>query len=245
MDRDRLDHWLAEGLSLSEIGALTDRDPSTVGYWLKKHGLEANGKAKYAPKGGLPGTSSRLASWQAKRWRRSPIVRGQHPHRPILDRALSASAPAVGAPDRDRARDGGGSPDVVSRLREARVDRVRDREQRPCQMSQVSHRTRRGVAPPSEGDADRGGWWRVPHLRLQPLPGGAAVPPPRSRAEDVFASRSAARRESMRGASSGGAKCVLLCANCHAEVEVGVSQIAWTTQIREEDSPDWIRTSTT
>ena len=53
MDRDRLEHWLAEGLSLTEIGSLTNRDPSTVGYWVKKHGLEANGKAKYAPRGRL------------------------------------------------------------------------------------------------------------------------------------------------------------------------------------------------
>ena len=41
------------GLSLTEIGALTNRDPSTVGYWVQKHGLTANGKAKYAPRGGL------------------------------------------------------------------------------------------------------------------------------------------------------------------------------------------------
>jgi IS30 family transposase len=53
MDRDQLKQWLDEGLSLPQIGALVNRDPSTVGYWVQKHGLVANGKAKYAPRGGL------------------------------------------------------------------------------------------------------------------------------------------------------------------------------------------------
>lgn len=39
MDRDRLERYLEEGLSLSEIGTLEGRHPSTVGYWLKQHGL--------------------------------------------------------------------------------------------------------------------------------------------------------------------------------------------------------------
>jgi hypothetical protein len=53
MDRDLLEAWLEHGMSLAEIGALVDRDPTTVSYWLKKHGLKANGHDKHAPKGGL------------------------------------------------------------------------------------------------------------------------------------------------------------------------------------------------
>ena len=53
MDRTRLERYLAEGLSLNEIGTLENRDPSTVGYWVQKYGLEANGRAKYAPRGGI------------------------------------------------------------------------------------------------------------------------------------------------------------------------------------------------
>ena len=51
MDRDQLEAWLDAGLSLNEIGALTNRHPSTVGYWVQKYGLTANGKARYAPRG--------------------------------------------------------------------------------------------------------------------------------------------------------------------------------------------------
>ena len=53
MDRKYLKHCLDQGLSLSEIGVLVNRDPSTVGYWVRKHGLVANGRAKHAPRGGL------------------------------------------------------------------------------------------------------------------------------------------------------------------------------------------------
>jgi hypothetical protein len=53
MDRTQLKAWLDAGLSLPQIGALTNRDPSTVGYWVKKYGLTANGKERYAPRGGL------------------------------------------------------------------------------------------------------------------------------------------------------------------------------------------------
>jgi Homeodomain-like domain len=53
MDRDQLEAWLDEGLSLIEIGELTGRDPSTVGYWCRKLGLAPNGRTKHAAKGAL------------------------------------------------------------------------------------------------------------------------------------------------------------------------------------------------
>jgi DNA-binding transcriptional MerR regulator len=53
VDRELLKGWLEQGMSLAEVGALVDRDPTTVAYWLKKHGLKANGHDKHAPKGGL------------------------------------------------------------------------------------------------------------------------------------------------------------------------------------------------
>jgi Homeodomain-like domain len=53
MEREFLEEQLAAGRSLEQIGAMVDRDPSTVGYWVKKHGLIAKGRDKYAPRGGL------------------------------------------------------------------------------------------------------------------------------------------------------------------------------------------------
>lgn len=56
LDRAQLKAWLDEGLSLPQIGALVGREPSTVGYWVQRHGLIANGRRSYAPRGGLSRT---------------------------------------------------------------------------------------------------------------------------------------------------------------------------------------------
>jgi len=53
IDKADLQRYLAEGKSLPQIGRLVERDPSTVGYWVKRHGLTANGSSEYSPKGGL------------------------------------------------------------------------------------------------------------------------------------------------------------------------------------------------
>jgi DNA-binding transcriptional MerR regulator len=50
MDKRFLEECLAQGLSLESIGELTKKHPSTVAYWLQKHGLRANGSERYAPK---------------------------------------------------------------------------------------------------------------------------------------------------------------------------------------------------
>ena len=53
MERRFLEEHLAAGRSLEHIGALVGKDASTVGYWVKKHGLAAAHRDKHAPKGGL------------------------------------------------------------------------------------------------------------------------------------------------------------------------------------------------
>jgi transposase len=52
MDREFLEAKLAEGLSLEKIGELVGKHPSTVAYWLRKHGLRPNG-VKFTPRGAL------------------------------------------------------------------------------------------------------------------------------------------------------------------------------------------------
>jgi transposase len=51
VEKSFLEDCLTKGLSLDAIGELVGRHPSTVSYWLKKHGLEADGAARHAPKG--------------------------------------------------------------------------------------------------------------------------------------------------------------------------------------------------
>lgn len=51
MEKGFLEDCLARGLSLDAIGELVERHPSTVSYWLKKHGLKAGGAEQHTPKG--------------------------------------------------------------------------------------------------------------------------------------------------------------------------------------------------
>jgi excisionase family DNA binding protein len=53
MDAGVLEGYLREGLSLEMIGDLNGRHPSTVGYWVKQHGLSAVHRDRHAPKGGI------------------------------------------------------------------------------------------------------------------------------------------------------------------------------------------------
>ena len=51
MQKAFLEQCLAEGMSLEAIGKRSGKHESTVSYWLKKHGLVAAGKETHAPKG--------------------------------------------------------------------------------------------------------------------------------------------------------------------------------------------------
>ena len=53
VDKSQLERYLVDGMSLPQIGALVGRDASTVGYWVAKYDLVANGRKRYAPRGGL------------------------------------------------------------------------------------------------------------------------------------------------------------------------------------------------
>lgn len=49
MEKELLEGFLAEGMSLETIGKRVGKHESTVSYWLKKHGLEATGSETHAP----------------------------------------------------------------------------------------------------------------------------------------------------------------------------------------------------
>jgi transposase len=53
MERRFLEECLAKGMSLEAIGREVGKHPSTVGYWLNKHGLGACNAKTSAPKGAL------------------------------------------------------------------------------------------------------------------------------------------------------------------------------------------------
>lgn len=53
MDKRFLEECLAHGMSLEAIGDQVGKHPSTVSYWLKKHGLKAAGKGRHSPNGAV------------------------------------------------------------------------------------------------------------------------------------------------------------------------------------------------
>ncbi len=53
MDKESLKLLLAQGLSVERIGERFGKHPSTVSYWMAKHGLEANRRHVHAAKGGI------------------------------------------------------------------------------------------------------------------------------------------------------------------------------------------------
>jgi len=56
MEKADLQVLLGEGLSLQQIGVRVGAHPSTVALWLKKHDLRTVSAAKFAPKGGIDQT---------------------------------------------------------------------------------------------------------------------------------------------------------------------------------------------
>jgi transposase-like protein len=53
MDKRFLEDCLTKGMSLEAIGKQAGKNPSTVSYWLKKHGLTAAGAKKYTRRGAI------------------------------------------------------------------------------------------------------------------------------------------------------------------------------------------------
>ena len=53
VDKNSLELLLAQGLSVAQIAKRFGKNPSTVSYWMDKHGLEAPNRQKHAAKGGI------------------------------------------------------------------------------------------------------------------------------------------------------------------------------------------------
>jgi transposase len=53
MEKDFLEAQLAEGRSLEYIAKSLGKHPSTVSYWMNRYGLVPNGRARHAPIGGV------------------------------------------------------------------------------------------------------------------------------------------------------------------------------------------------
>ena len=53
MDKESLELLLEQGLSVERIAKRFGKDPSTISYWMNKHGLVSPYREKHAAKGGI------------------------------------------------------------------------------------------------------------------------------------------------------------------------------------------------
>lgn len=228
MDRASLEQLLGLGLSLAEVGQRFDLHESTVAYWVDKHGLTAVKQAKHAPKGPLDraqllalverGLS--IAQIAAQVGRSKATVRhwlnrhGMKTHAQegrVGEHSMQA-AKALGRATvmRDCRRHG---------LTEFWLEGRGYYRCKRCRSERVSRRRRKVkllLVQEAGGRCALCGYDRCSAaLHFHHVdPGSKEF---HLSMQGVTRSLAAARAEM--------AKCVLLCANCHAEVEAGVSQI--------------------
>jgi transposase len=221
VDRDSLELLLRQGLSLEEIGRRFGREPGTVGYWVKKHGLRAVHADRFAPRGGL--TREQL----------EPLANAGLSLRSIaaeLDRSIATVRHWLRHHDLDSVRKARRAPAVPPEpgalvLRECRrhgsvPHRYESRGYfrcRKCAQQYVAERRRRVKAilvAEAGGRCAICGYDRcVRALEFHHLD--------RETKEFAVSRRGVTRAIAEARLEAG--KCILLCSNCHAEVEAGMS----------------------
>jgi transposase len=225
MDRHLLEHYLRRGLSLPQIGALVKRDPSTVGYWVQKFGMIANGRDEHAPKGGLA------------RGELEPLVLRGLPLAEIADE-LGVSTRTV------RYWTGQyGLPRPIDIRRNGAMAAAKA-GQRTCELECKTHGLTdfileaRGYYRCKRCRSERVVQWRRrAKQRLVREAGGRCAVCGYDRCTAALEFHHLSPNEKSFGLSMRGitrsieklreeaAKCVLLCANCHAEVEAGAASL--------------------
>ncbi|HTU31371.1 MAG TPA: helix-turn-helix domain-containing protein [Solirubrobacteraceae bacterium] len=219
---------LARGLSVEQIAERFDRDPSTVSYWMKKYGLEAPNRDRYAAKGGIERevlaalvadgksiaeiaeavdlSKSTVRHWVGKYGLRTLNRRGPRPQLAAIDARQSGLASV-------------GLTCAVHGETEFVIDARGCYRCRRCRVEAVTRRRRRVKATLVE---EAGGACLVcGYDRCQAALAFHHLDPLQKRmmvsAQGMGISIARLREEAD--------KCVLLCHNCHAEVESGVIEL--------------------
>jgi transposase len=227
MDKDVLQGFLEEGLSIEEIGRRFGRHPSTVSYWLRKHRLRAAHRERHSAKGGI------------ERELLAALVAAGLPQRAIA-MELGISQATV--------RHWLGRYGMQTTRRPRRLSALSDRQSETglavfsgfCEQHGPSD-----FVPRSDGgyrcvrcrsDAVTRRRQKVKATLVQEAGGACAlcgydraisalafhhVDPARK----TFSVSAGGLGRSLSTARNEAEKCVLLCSNCHAEVEAGVAQL--------------------
>jgi transposase len=236
MEKEQLESYLADGLTLREIGERTGKHLTTVGYWVKRHGLKAANSEKFAPKRS-----------QISRARLQGLI-DQGASLSDLAEVLRLSVSAVRhwLDKYDLETKGiGWRRQQTRRAREAGLKHIT----RNCKHHGMTTFVLEGRGY-YRCMSCRGGavanWRRRAKLRLIAAAGGCCalcgydrhpgalhfhhLDPSTKRYTLSRAGHTRSYAEALEEAE----KCVLLCANCHAEVEAGIATVSLT---EEGDAP--------
>lgn len=226
MDRGSLEQLLGEGLSLAEIGRRVGRHESTVAYWVAQHGLRAN-REKHAARGGLSRQTLELLVEEGASIAEiaEALDRGKATVRYWLGKyGLRTQCPRRGPqrPGAQLARDEGLDQAILHCPQHGATKHVVDKRGsyrcRRCRAEAVVRRRRKVKILVAEagGRCSICGYDRhVAALEFHHLD-------PNEK-EFTLARRGAHSIGKLRAEVS---KCVLLCSNCHAEVEAGFVELS-------------------
>jgi transposase len=221
MERKYLERCLADGMSLKAIGQEVGKHPTTVAYWLGKHGLVAAGSERYAPKGPLPrdqlqtliddGHSLREMArilgtglMQVRYWVKK---HGLEPARAVRQREIAAAM-----------AEGRQEVELVCRRHGRTLFKIIDGTRvrcRRCNSEGVSSR-RRKVKEILVREA--GGSCAICGYDKHPRALEFHHVDPSQKSFGIGRGFTRSLEETRREA----AKCILLCSNCHVEVEEGL-----------------------
>lgn len=222
MERDWLEGELASGRSMESIAREAGVDPSTVSYWVRRHSLRSAHAARHAPRGGIPadvlealiaqGLSSREIA-ERLGCSQSTVRHWLGRHGLRTNRAAARASRVV--------------PSGDSRRGTCPVHGETEFRRRPdgywrclaCRSEHVSawrRRTKRLLVEEAGGRCVLCGYDRcISAMHFHHLE-------PRSKR---FHLAQGGVGRSLAEAREEAAKCVLLCANCHAEVEAGIANL--------------------
>ncbi|MGN6276902.1 MAG: helix-turn-helix domain-containing protein [Solirubrobacterales bacterium] len=220
MEKEFLEECLAEGMSLEAIGEQVGKHESTVSYWLKKHGLEAVQAEKHSAKGAP--TKEEMEQLLA-----AGLSLREVAHR--LDRSLATvrhwmKRYELKPNPRRRRGNENGPRETISRCKHhgetsfVREGRGYYRCKR-CRIERVSQRRRqikRKLVEEAGGKCLICGYDRCQQVlqfhHLDPT------------TKEFHLGQNGVTRSLARSRVEA-RKCILLCANCHGEVEAGITPV--------------------
>jgi transposase len=227
MEKAFLEDCLAKEMSLDAIGEMAGKHPSTVSYWLKKHGLRAGGNDEHAPKG------------EIARDQLLALIEEDLPLREIAER-LERSVTTVRywicrhGIERERCRKrvvpGGLKRETMSCRRHGVTNFVLEgRGSYRCTKcrAEASSRRRRVIKRTLVEEAG-GGCVLCGYSRCQRALQFHHLDP----ASKEFHLGNGGHCRSLARSRAEARKCVLLCANCHAEVEAGMIEMPLNSYVK-------------